>query len=132
MTKEPRWMSYQAVVLLHDMELSRHFGLPGIRDKSLLISAIEQPKHYYHYTNPLPSIPELAAVYAYGIAMNHAFCDANKRTAFGTSVAFLDINKFELVAQSTEIYITFRALGAGDISRERLIKWFITNSIIRA
>lgn len=120
----PKWMSYKSVVLIHDNEIARNGGLVGIRDNGLLISAVESPKMYYHYCDPKPDIPELAAIYAYGIAMNHAFFDANKRTSMVVSLAFLDVNGFDLSTDQIHNYATFRSLGAGEISKEQLIAWF--------
>lgn len=39
-----------------------------------------------------PSLAEIAAAYAFGIAKAHAFIDGNKRTAFVTAATFLRLN----------------------------------------
>ena len=46
----PRWVSRQALLLLHDESLAEHGGAPGLRDEGLLESALARP----------PNLPRLA------------------------------------------------------------------------
>jgi death-on-curing protein len=38
-----KFLSFEQVIEIHDALLEDHGGLPGIRDKGLLISAVEMP-----------------------------------------------------------------------------------------
>lgn len=79
MNKELNWIGYQATVLLHDAQINQNGGLMGLWDKGVLISALKNLKHYFYYNNPKSTLPEIAAIYAFKIAINRAFFDANKR-----------------------------------------------------
>ncbi len=67
-------------------------GLAGLIDRSLLISAVESPKATFDGRPLYPSLAEMAATYAWGIARNHPFVDGNKRTAFLVALTFLAMN----------------------------------------
>jgi death-on-curing protein len=88
---EPVWIRDDIVVALHNRQLAEHGGPQGTRDKGLLESAINSPKHKWHYEKS--SIEELAATMAYGIARNHPFVDGNKRTAYVCMRLFLKLNQ---------------------------------------
>jgi death on curing protein len=56
------------------MPLMKKFGgLPGIRDKNLLLSTLEAPKASFGEKEMYPSIHEKAAIYLYHIVKNHPF-----------------------------------------------------------
>ena len=69
-----RFLSRDAVVVLHRESLSEHGGIDGIRDEGLLQSALHRCVHKSNY-EPDASVIELAASLAFGLAMNHAFND---------------------------------------------------------
>ena len=45
----PRWVSRQALLLLHDESLAEHGGAPGLRDEGLLESALARPPNLMAY-----------------------------------------------------------------------------------
>ena len=75
-----------------------------------------------------PTVFELAASYAYGIARNHPFVDGNKRTAFVASVLFLHMNGQRLHAVQAEAAVVFLRLAAGEFSEAELAEWFRRNA----
>lgn len=120
-----RWLLKRAVIAIHGEQLSEHGGLVGLRDEGLLESALARPQNLAAYGSP--SVGQLAAAYAYGLARNHPFIDGNKRTAFVVAVTFLLLNEecFEgSEAEATEVML---ALAAGQISEEDLAVWFEKN-----
>ena len=95
---EPLWISKKAVLAMHNAQLAEHGGSDGIRDETLLDSALAKPLNVLAYADQ-PDIFRLAASYAFGIARNHAFVDGNKRTALVVSLTFLDRNGWDIVAR---------------------------------
>jgi death-on-curing protein len=92
-----RFLKLDAVLSLHDKALMAYAGLPGIRDEGLLLSALARAENKLAYSEPgSVDIVDLAAAYAFGIASNHPFNDANKRTAWASCVLFLKANGVEL------------------------------------
>jgi len=60
----------------HDEAIRRFGGRRGIRDESLIESAIGRP-----YTGYYPSIAQKASAITESLVKNHGFIDGNKRTA---------------------------------------------------
>lgn len=99
--KEPRWVSKELVLAVHDELLAEHGGATGLRDEGLLLdSALARPENLFSYEKV--DLFSLAAAYAHEILRNHPFVDGNKRTAFLTAYVFLGKNKKELVASEVE------------------------------
>ena len=93
---EPRWLSRQDIQDLQAIAIERDGGLKGgLLKPDLLESALARPQNEYAYSGE-GDIFVLAAIYAEGIAQNHAFADANKRTAFLAAAMLLLDNGFEL------------------------------------
>lgn len=90
--QEPLWIELKAVLAAHDAQIAHYGGLAGVRDMNLLESALAKPRQTFFYAEPAPDLYELAALYTTGIARNHPFHDANKRTAFVTGLGFLGLN----------------------------------------
>jgi death-on-curing protein len=82
----------EAVLAIHAEVLSAHGGAGGVRDRTLLESAVAAPQATMMGA-PLFSDPlEIAGAYLYYICSNHPFMDGNKRTALATCLVFLSEN----------------------------------------
>lgn len=123
---EPRWISREVCLAVHDMLLSQYGGCAGLRDGGLLDSALARPLQMQAYGSP--SLPELAAAYAAGIIKNHPFLDGNKRTGFMMGSGFLELNGLEFFASETDAVIKTLALAAGELTEEAYAEWFLQNS----
>jgi death-on-curing protein len=125
---DPKWMTVELAMAIHNRQLAEHGGQEGVRDQGLLESAIGRPPHLFAYTDPTPTIPMLAASYAFGIARNHAFIDGNKRTAYVVCRMFLIENGFDITGDKVERYTVFLRLAAGDLSEPELATWLTANT----
>lgn len=121
------WVGESVALAIHDMQLAEHGGLPGLRDKSLLESALARPRNLLSYGNP--DVAKLAASYGYGIARNHPFVDGNKRTAFVVCELFLNLNDQDMIANDVDCTLTMQALAAGEISEVQFAAWLRKNNI---
>lgn len=117
----PLWVPLQAVLVIHDRQIARHGGAPGLRDIGLLEAACDRPRnrHAYGETAHAP----LAAAYAFGIAKAHAFVDGNKRTAFVTAVTFLRLNGLAFRPDPAEGVRVMESLAAGEVSEAAFADW---------
>ena len=83
----------EAVKAIHAEVLAAHGGSPGLREQSLLESAVAAPKTTMlgqpMFTDPV----EIAAAYLFYLCRNHAFVDGNKRVALATCLVFLSENE---------------------------------------
>ena len=128
-----RWISKQALVLLHGESLATHGGSEGMRDEGLLESALMRPQNIVAYAdaNHPPDAATLAASYGLGIAKNHPFIDGNKRAAFLAVGMFLYLNGLRLQATQAEATVTMLAVAAGDISEATFTAWLRQHSAAR-
>lgn len=119
------WVAENAIYAIHDEQIAEHGGLAGVRDKTLLLSALARPQNLETYGNP--DIADLAAAYAAGIVVDHPFLDGNRRTAIVvTGGVFLPLNGFELVADNREIVRVMLAVAEGLMADAELAAWFRT------
>ena len=85
-------LTVAAVKAIHREVLAAHGGAGGIRDETLLESAVAAPQATM-MGQPLMSDPiEIAAAYLFYLCRNHAFIDGNKRTALAACLVFLESN----------------------------------------
>jgi death-on-curing protein len=119
----PVWIRDDVVVAIHRRQLAEHGGAAGLRDQSLLASALARPKNLLAYSEAGPDLAALAASYAFGSARNHPFVDGNKRVAFVVCRTFLLLNGHDVEASRQEKYLTFLALADGSLSEEGLVAW---------
>ena len=124
---EPLWIDLSLARAVHDRQIAEHGGGEGIRDESLLESALARPLQRYSYGDPPPDIAELAAVLAFGIAKNHPFVDGNKRTAAVLCELFIELNGLRLLADDAGMLDVFLRLAAGDMSEADMVDWLRQN-----
>ena len=92
MSKSLKHLTVEAVKAIHREVLAAHGGAAGIRDETLLESAVAAPQATM-MGQPLISDPlEIAAAYLFYICRNHPFLDGNKRTALAACLVFLEEN----------------------------------------
>jgi death-on-curing protein len=126
--EEPIWIDKPEVLIAHSQQLARHGGSEGIRDESLLESALAKPRNVFLYGDNV-TLARLAASYAFGIARNHAFVDGNKRAALVVSLGFLRVNGWTITASLEDRYLTFLGLAEGSITEEDLTTWFTRHAV---
>ena len=120
-----RWVSKQALVLLHGESLATHGGREGMRDEGLLESALMRPQNIVAYAdadNP-PDAAALAASYGVGLAKNHPFVDGNKRAAFLAVGLFLMANGYRLRATQAEATLAVLSVAASEMDEASFAAW---------
>jgi death on curing protein len=90
------------VYTLHAAILAKSKGKGGIRDFSLLHSAVERPKATFGGKSLYPTLFVQAAALLQSLCLNHAFTDGNKRSAWGATKRFLWINGYNLITKRME------------------------------
>ncbi|MCA9801982.1 MAG: type II toxin-antitoxin system death-on-curing family toxin [Cyanobacteria bacterium HKST-UBA02] len=97
------FLSRPEVESLHDEQIELYGGNPGVQDENMLESAIAAPKATYDGRFLYKSIHEMAACYFFGLANNHGFYNANKRTAAIATYVFYQVNGWELEIDNEEL-----------------------------
>ncbi len=117
------WISKRLALAIHDRQLAEHGGSIGVRDETLLDSAIARPQQLFAYGDPPPDLAALSASLAYGLARNHPFIDGNKRTAAVVCETFIRLNSARLQADDIELYPAYLALAEGSLSESGFAEW---------
>lgn len=87
-----RHLTAAAVLAIHAEVLRAHGGRPGVRDATLLESAVAAPQATFEGAPLIADPIEIAAAYLFYLCRNHPFVDGNKRTALAASLVFLEAN----------------------------------------
>jgi death-on-curing protein len=93
---EPRFLTVDDVLLLHEMQLRRFGGAAGVRDIGMLESAVAMPEADFAGEYLHADLFEMAAAYLFHIVMNQPFVDGNKRTGTHAALVFLRDNGYAL------------------------------------
>jgi death on curing protein len=124
--KEPVWIDKADALAIHEDLLVLHGGAPGIRDETLLESALARARRHYAYAERRNLI-HLSAAYTAGIVRNHPFVDGNKRTGFVVGALFLEMNGYRFTGREAEATQMVLALAAGKLSEAQFAAWVRDN-----
>ncbi|HET7268501.1 MAG TPA: type II toxin-antitoxin system death-on-curing family toxin [Oleiagrimonas sp.] len=117
------WLRKALVLAIHDRQLLEYGGSSGVRDETLLDSALARPQQLQADGDPEPDLAALAASLAFGLARKHPFVDGNKRTAHVGYRTFLALNGSELVVGQEDKYLSILALAEGRMSEAEFAAW---------
>jgi death-on-curing protein len=113
---EPIWIDAALVLAIHDRQLAEHGGAEGLRDESLLHSALARPPNHFAYADADTVV--LAAKYTAGIVKNHPFVDGNKRTGFVLGILFLELNGYRFTASEEDAAQAVLNLASGTMDED--------------
>lgn len=93
-----RYLTVEEVYFINIMQIKTHSPKEqiGIKEPSLLDSAMNRPRQSAFGVDAYPDIPRKAAALFESLAQNHPFFNANKRTAFMALYTFLRYNGYHL------------------------------------
>ena len=102
-------------------------GSHGIRDEGLLESSISAPFQSFGGEDIYPTIYQKAARLCYGLVMNHAFVDGNKRIGAHVMLVFLSLNHVDLSYSQKELYEMILDIASGTKDSEELLDWILNH-----
>jgi death on curing protein len=91
----------------------RHGGSSGLRDLSLLQSAVAMPAANFEGAYLHSSLFEMASAYLFHLAGNHPFIDGNKRVALAAALVFLRLNGVRIHAPADDLYRLVMTVAEG-------------------
>lgn len=122
--KEPLFLTLAEIIEIHKNQIELYGGSHGMRDLSLLQSAIAQPQASFGGEFLHKDIFEMASAYAFHICRNHAFIDGNKRAALASALVFLELNSISLDDPTQKLYNVMIALAKGQLEKGDLAQIF--------
>lgn len=128
---KPRFLNEDGIMMMH-RELIRKFGgSEGVRDRNMLLSAIEMPKASFGGEFLHEDLFAMASAYLFHLVQNHPFVDGNKRIGATAAAVFLDANGFELIADEVEYGDLVLEVAQGRMEKAAIAEFLRRNSLAR-
>lgn len=124
MSNAIEFLEFDEVLAIHERQIERYGGSPGLRDQSLLESALAVPESTFDGEYLHSDLFEMAAAYAFHISQNHPFFDGNKRTGLLTALTFLDTNGITVGTPSPRLYEAMMQIAEGRMRKKELAALF--------
>jgi len=124
---KPIFLGLDEVIEIHNDQIRRYGGHPGIRDIALLKSALAMPAASFDGDFLHTDIYEMAAAYLFHIVRNHPFIDGNKRTGAVASVVFLMMNGIETHANEDAFEKIVISTAEGKTGKAAIADFFRNN-----
>lgn len=118
----------EQIILIHSILIERTGGLDGVREHSLLESAMQAPFQTFAGDELYPTIQKKAACLGFGLVNNHSFVDGNKRIGILTMMTFLQLNGMPIECSDEELIQLGLGLASGRISQDDLFDWIISQT----
>ena len=119
-----KYLTLANILEIHHYLINEFSGTHGVRDKTVLESAINWPKSGYY-----KSILEEAAASMGSLFINHPFVDGNKRVAFFSTDIFLRLNGYSIDCEDEVAHKYFMNLfDKNMLNFDNLHSWLIENT----
>ena len=122
------YLTAEQILYLHDRLIRETGGSHGVRDLSLLLSAVGRPQSSFEARDLYANIYSQAAALMESLVRNHPFVDGKKRTGVAAAGMFLRINGFRLVSGQEELVVIAVRVATGRIQLDELAGWLRSNS----
>lgn len=115
--KPPVFLNLAEVLEIHQDQVARYGGAPGIRDAGLLKSALGMPATTYRGQFLHSDICEMAAAHLFHLVINHPFVDGNRRVGLVAALVFLLLNGYELNAPEDDLHDLVLSVAQGRLGK---------------
>ncbi len=113
---------------IHKQSIQKYGGSHGVRDLSLLESAIARPFQTFGGEDLYTSIFEKAAALGESLIANHPFIDGNKRTGAVAMIALLEDEDLIFSASQADLYNFVISIATGEIKFDQIVEWLKANT----
>lgn len=116
-------LSFDDVLKIHEDAVNTYGGDHGPLDLKAIHTALQIPFDGFAEKEYYPGIHQKAAALGYMLVKGNPFLDGNKRTGFMAMEAFLQLNGYNIEANTQEVVQTFVGVAAGEITLPALSDW---------
>ena len=120
-------ISLNDVLFIHKKLIEQYGGSYGVRDQSLLESALQRPFTTYDQQDLYPTPIIKATALLESIITNHPFVDGNKRTGYFLFRAFLLEFDLDISLNDEKKYTFVIDIASGKLKGEELTSFVIRN-----
>ncbi len=125
---EPKWLNRMIVDAIQEDQRQQHGGNHGVLNDSMIESALARPRNRFAYSGA--DFFECAACYVFGLAKNHGYQDANKRTGFMAGVTFLRINGYRVSARAQDVVALMVAVATDHADEQVIAEWLRQRAVV--
>lgn len=122
----PQWLSRHLVDAIQEDQRQQHGGNAGVLNDGSIESALARARHRFEYTGA--GLLECAACYIFGLAKNHGYCDANKRTAYMAGLTFLRVNGLRIDASPEDVLQLMLDVATDIMDEVAIAEWLRTRA----
>ena len=115
-------LTVEIVQEIHAEDIPRFGGSEGLRDLTLLESAVAAPQASFGGKSPYTDLEEVAGAYLFYLCRNHPFVDGNKRVALGACLVFLRLNGLKPKPDGPEWEELTLGVASSELDREQATK----------
>jgi len=123
------YLTAEQILFIHYRLIEETGGSHGIRDITLLQSAIARPQAIFANNDLYPDIFTKAAALMHSIIKNHPFVDGNKRTAIIAASIILQRNNYTLTASNKELEQFTLKVASTNTEIGKIAGWFKKHSV---
>lgn len=116
-------ISVQFALAVHEEQILAFGGAVGIRDQTVLESALARPYATFGGEDLLPDPLQKAAAILESMAINHPFVDGNKRTAWVLMLIILSDYDLDVTIDEDARYQLVIDVASGQLRFEGIVEW---------
>jgi len=117
------YLTAEQILFLHARLIAETGGSHGLREPSLLLSAVGRPQATFEGQELYPDVYHKAAALLDSLINNHPFIDGNKRTAIAAAAIFLRQNGLQLKADPLELEHFTLGAAQAQYTLEQMVAW---------
>lgn len=121
-------ISVEQALIVHSEMVLKFGGADGVRDRSLLESALARPFMTFDGVDLYPNAIEKAAAIIESIVVNHPFLDGNKRTGYTLGRLILLGNRVDIIASTDARYDFVINVASGQYTYDDIVAWLKANT----
>lgn len=125
------YITLEQVLVIHQDQIDRYGGSSGLRELSLLESAVFRPQTTFSGEDLYKSHFDKAAALLHSLVLNHAFIDGNKRTGTVASIVYLKLNGISLAIQESELVEKIALIEKEKWGIEKISQWLEEKEVKR-
>jgi death-on-curing protein len=118
-----RYLLPEQVLFIHGRLIQTTGGVHGVRDLSMLLSALGRPQATFDGNDLYGDVFSKAAALMDSLIRDHPFVDGNKRTGITAAALFMQLNGYSLVVANKEIARFTLACAQSKVTLEEITAW---------
>lgn len=118
-----RYLTPEQVLFIHSRLIQSTGGAHGVRDLSMLLSALGRPQATFDGNDLYSDIYSKTGSLMDSLIRNHPFVDGNKRTAIAAAAIFLRLNGYSLTVNHEEMVRFTLACAQSKVTLEEISAW---------